>query len=226
MRVTQAKDPAMSHSILKVSAMSHRASARTPSRWLTHVLLPGTLLAAGCGGSSSADTVDATPAGPDASLTPDAPAVGAVQVRTIDGDTPLVGLRVVFFDPDGSVVESTITDGTGEAEAELTSGGSVAIVIEPEAALGGGPTDLGAVYAFMGVRAGDVLTLGAPIPAPPNIPPPPPNMPPPPIPPRPPPPPPPPWAIAGAAKAESIKPAVRTRAKGFSVCTNFMGNLR
>lgn len=105
----------------------------------------------------AADPVDAAvavdAAAPDAP--PDAPTAGIVHVTVLDAGgvgAPAVGARVVFINPDGTVVKEATTDGNGKADATVMIGASVTSVQVK--------ADTVAMQTTLGLVPGDDLVLG------------------------------------------------------------------
>jgi hypothetical protein len=81
-----------------------------------------------------------------------------VRIAVHDQNGPVTGLPVVFMNTDDSLVADVTTDAQGAAVAQLPMGGSVT-VIRPDPST----TDVaGAVYTYVGVKAGDTLDLALP----------------------------------------------------------------
>ena len=84
-----------------------------------------------------------------------------VQVVVRDGQTPQAGVLVIFRDAAGVATEVR-TDATGAAAAELPDGGSLTIVRPYPTEPGQEPIPT-RVVTYVGVRAGDRLSLGRPV---------------------------------------------------------------
>ena len=109
--------------------------------------------AAGCGkvhlpGSSA----DATPGAPDSA----GPGPVTVRVLSFDGlRTPLEGVKVGFFAPDGGHQATVETDGDGAATSDLEAGGAVAAFLDGPPAGVAGPV----VRLVLGVAPGDEIVI-------------------------------------------------------------------
>jgi hypothetical protein len=115
-------------------------------------------LAAGCGkvklpGGGEGPDTDAGP--------PDATAIGPVTVTVLSFDglrTPVEGMDVGFFAPDGSHDATVATDADGVASSDLESGGAIVVFQTPPPALGGGGSAV--AYAVLAVEPGDHIVVG------------------------------------------------------------------
>ncbi|HTL31781.1 MAG TPA: carboxypeptidase-like regulatory domain-containing protein [Kofleriaceae bacterium] len=80
-----------------------------------------------------------------------------VRIAVHDPSGPVAGVAVVFMNPDDSVVADSVTDAQGVAVATMPTG-SVTVIREDASS-----TDpAGAVYTYVGVKAGDKLDLALP----------------------------------------------------------------
>jgi hypothetical protein len=114
----------------------------------------GLALCAACGEvKDNGMLADAPPATVDAP--PEMPTTGVVHVTVLDsggGGAGAVGAKVVFINPDGTVVKQVATDSAGKAEAEIMVGASVTAV-----QLVGINTQLQTVT---GLKPNDDITIG------------------------------------------------------------------
>src|SRR5262245_1682948 len=81
-----------------------------------------------------------------------------VRIKVHDSAGPLSGLAVVFLDASDTVVADVVTDAEGAAVTKLGTG-SVTVIrpADPQT-----PGSAGALYTYVGVKAGDVLDLALP----------------------------------------------------------------
>lgn len=129
----------------------------TPDRLALLASLVTAAAGAACGGSGT----DRPPAGGDGGIDaavdapPDAPPPTRVRVTVNSGGQPASGVAILFQRPDDSVAADVETDFKGVAEAELPTGGNVSLLA---------PSTNGSrvVIAYLGVKGGDVLEIGAP----------------------------------------------------------------
>src|SRR5437870_5291296 len=90
----------------------------------------------------------------------DTPHPTAVDVQISDGATPTAGIHVIFQAADDSVLEDTMTDAAGYANAEMPNGGNVSIIrtyplpMDPQE-----PPTPAEVYTYLGVKGGDHIVL-------------------------------------------------------------------
>lgn len=112
-------------------------------------ILLGLLLASACTGSID-DSGD---------VDPNLPPPTDVKVVVKDLYTPQAGVRVIFQNPDSSLVSDIVTDANGVAEVSMTAGNVTVIRTYPIPTNG---TDRRAtdVYTYVGVTAGDLLEVG------------------------------------------------------------------
>ena len=117
------------------------------------ILSCGLLAAAACGKVSA---VGDGGNGIDANTGPDADAHGVVTVTVLNTDqsgTPVQGVPVVFFDPDGTMVGKSDTDASGKASATVLPGANVTVVWPKSST----SYQIGTVYA---IKPGDNLVVG------------------------------------------------------------------
>ena len=92
-------------------------------------------------------------------MPPPPPPVTDVKIVVHDATTPQAGVRVIFTNPDDSLVSDTMTGADGSATAELPNGGNLTVIrtypVDPQGKLT--PSE---VYSYVGVKAGDRLELG------------------------------------------------------------------
>ncbi|MEO7096125.1 MAG: hypothetical protein ABI175_22880 [Polyangiales bacterium] len=113
-------------------------------------ILAGLLLAsAACTGSID-DSGD---------MDPNLPPVTDVKLVVKDGFTPQAGVRVIFQNPDDTLISDIVTDANGVAEIPMTAGNVTVIRTYPIPTNGTDrrPDD---VYTYVGVKAGDLLEAG------------------------------------------------------------------
>jgi len=90
----------------------------------------------------------------------DTPHPTAVDVQISDGAIPAAGIHVIFQAADDSVLEDTMTDTAGYANAEMPNGGNVSIIrtyplpMDPQE-----PPTPAEVYTYLGVKGGDHIVL-------------------------------------------------------------------
>lgn len=86
-----------------------------------------------------------------------------VRVQVKDGYSPVAAVRVIFQDAADAVIADTATDAQGLASAEMTAGSVTVIrtfpVVTPPPPEGQRAPE---VYTYVGVKNGDLLTLGDP----------------------------------------------------------------
>jgi hypothetical protein len=134
-----------------------------------------TVALAACGGDDEGGGDD-DGAAPDAAITtpdaeidvdaasPDAADAALVTLTAGSGfGAPRVGNPVVFLGPDDAVLLDTELDTSGQASAAMPDGGSVVLIVEPNATLAGSPS-LGTVWVWTDVEPGDELVFGRPSP--------------------------------------------------------------
>lgn len=105
------------------------------------------LLATACTGTIDGGDPFTSPPGTD------------VQVVIRDGQSPQPGALVIFQDPSGAVIAEVTTDAGGAAAAELLDGGSVTVIRTYPLIVGQDPPRT-EVFTYVGVQAGDQLSLG------------------------------------------------------------------
>ena len=92
---------------------------------------------------------------------PNEPPRTQVRVAVKDANAPQVGVRVIFQNPDDSLVLDTVTDAAGTATAELAAGNVTVIRTYPTVIPV--PEDgqrVPEVITYVGVKGGDLLELG------------------------------------------------------------------
>ena len=117
-------------------------------------------LLAGCGDVTGPGGGGADSAPGDGGPGADASAPGPVSVIVLDPDGTRAALKdvpVVFFEADGTEVDTVMTDDDGVATAELHAGGAVIAFVTSSIPLGTG-TPL--TWAVVDVHPGDEITLG------------------------------------------------------------------
>jgi hypothetical protein len=118
------------------------------------ILSWGLLAVAACGKVSA--NADAAGNGIDAMASPDADPHGVVTVTVLNTDqsgTPVQGVPVVFFDPDGTMVGQSDSDAQGKASATVLPGANVSVVWPKSA------TEY-LVSTVYEIKPGDDLVLG------------------------------------------------------------------
>lgn len=112
-------------------------------------ILLGLLFASACTGSID-DSGD---------VDPNLPPTTDVKVVVKDLYTPQAGVRVIFQNPDSSLLSDIVTDANGAAEISMVAGNVTVIRTYPIPTNGidRRPTD---VYTYVGVVAGDLLEVG------------------------------------------------------------------
>jgi hypothetical protein len=114
------------------------------------------VICAACGSVKDVGHLPDAPPAPDAGI--DAATHGTVHVTVLDpsgSGVPAAGMRVVFLDPDGSLVKTATTDASGKAEADVRAGASVtSVAFAPQ-------TTAYQIETVFAVQPGDDLILGS-----------------------------------------------------------------
>jgi len=97
------------------------------------------------------------PPGQDPPVDPPQPPPTEVRIAVHDPSGPVAGVAVVFMNADDSVVADSVTDAQGVAVATMPTG-SVTVIREDASST----EPAGAVYTYVGVKAGDKLELALP----------------------------------------------------------------
>lgn len=108
---------------------------------------------ASAGNPDAAPGIDGSASPPDAN--PDAQTIGPVTVNVLSQDSdglPEPGATVLFYGPDGTLADRKLTDGSGNATADLEIGGSVTVVRLR--------TNNTYFTTVTGVKPNDVVTVG------------------------------------------------------------------
>ena len=113
-------------------------------------ILAGLLLASAACTGSIEDTGD---------VDPNLPPPTDVKVVVKDRYTPQAGVRVIFQNPDDSLISDIVTDANGAAEVAMTAG-NVTVIRSYPVPTNGGPRKVPDVYTYVDVKAGDLLELG------------------------------------------------------------------
>lgn len=89
---------------------------------------------------------------------PEQPSGSVVTMKVRDGAVPRAGVKVLFQNPDDSLLAEVATDADGNATADMPRGGQVTVVrtYTPDAQ---GMDPLDHLYTYVGVKPGDKLEL-------------------------------------------------------------------